>query len=333
MMQLWPAGHPPFRAGAVPGARPGYQPGAYGIPQARGGAQPLPPGRVLLADISQFQPDIADAAYLRWSQAIVIRAMYGAAMDDGAWYGGTRRAALHAGGCRFLGLYQYLTAFQDAAQQAQALVRMLGPLRPGEIPICDLEEGAGGQQGRWQAWQRVMLDAYPQLRATPLGRPLLYSGLDFAAAAGLDPDWVAAYQPLPPPGTYLLWQFTDSAAIPGVGVADCSIFDGTISDLVTLISPATAQEDDMPNGKTLNLTGPTVIVVPAGADSITFAAVFGSPSGNWPDGKISYNASGGPYDVTHPIPGSGEAVTIPITPGVRKLCVWNTGGTQIAWDF
>lgn len=75
----------PFRAGRTSGIQP----------QAAG---PLFTGTyTLLADCSEFQPDIADLTYLKWSKAIVIRAAYGDQHDDAAWYGGARRADLHAG--------------------------------------------------------------------------------------------------------------------------------------------------------------------------------------------------------------------------------------------
>jgi GH25 family lysozyme M1 (1,4-beta-N-acetylmuramidase) len=194
--------------------------------------------KIYLADASEFQPDINDAAYLRWSRAIVIRAMYGAQHVDKAWYGGARRDALHAGGVQVLGVYQYLTASQDAAAQAQALVKLLGPLRDGEIPICDLEEGSGDQAGRWNAWQQVILAAYPQLRRSPLGRPMLYAGSYFASTHGLHPDWLAAYQSSEPAGSHILWQFTDSYPVPGVGSCDCSSYRGTTAELAALIRPA-----------------------------------------------------------------------------------------------
>jgi hypothetical protein len=193
--------------------------------------------RCLLADISEFQPDLHDAAYLAWSKAIIIRAMYGDAHDDRAWFGGARRAALHAGGVQFLGLYQYLVAGQDAAAQAHALVDLLGPLRPGEVPICDLEEGDGNQASRYGAWRAVVVGAYPQLKDTPLGGPLLYSGLNFAATHGLRPDWVAAYQSTAPAMPHVLWQFSASFQVPGVGIADCSVYLGTVADLRALVTP------------------------------------------------------------------------------------------------
>jgi GH25 family lysozyme M1 (1,4-beta-N-acetylmuramidase) len=217
-----PAVHPVmFRAGGAPGET--AQPGPV-TPEALAAAGP----RVLLADISEFQPDIADAAYLKWSQAIIIRAAYGDQHDDSAWYGGQRRAALHAGGVKFLGIYQYLVAGQDPAEQAAVLVRMLGALRPGEKVIADIEEGSGDLAATWRIWSAEI--------AAALGdEPWNYSGLNFAAAHGLAPvDWVAAYQGTEPSVTHRLWQFTDSYQVPGVGTCDASVFHGTIGELAAL---------------------------------------------------------------------------------------------------
>jgi GH25 family lysozyme M1 (1,4-beta-N-acetylmuramidase) len=205
-----------FRAGVVADTAPAPQTAAAS------------PG-VLLSDISAWQPDIADAAYLAWSRAVVIRAMYGTAVD-GAWYGGGRRNALHAGGARFVGIYAYLTAGQDAGVQARALVNLVANLRQGEKLVCDIEEGPPDEQAaRFRQWSAVITGAYG-----PAAEPWLYAGLDFAAAAGLDPQWLAASRNAEPPGNHILWQFSESYPVPGVGIADCSLFRGTIGELAAL---------------------------------------------------------------------------------------------------
>jgi hypothetical protein len=181
-----------------------------------------------LADVSEFQPDVTDPIYLAWSKAIIIRAMYGDKHDDSAWYGGARRDALHKGGARFLGIYQFVVADQDAAAQAHALVRLAGHLRPGEKLIADLEVGDGDQAARWRQWSGVMAAAYGTADGAD---PWLYSGLDFAATHGLKPQWVAAYQGSEPAVPHLLWQFAPSFPVPGVGLADCSALHGTIEEL------------------------------------------------------------------------------------------------------
>jgi hypothetical protein len=184
---------------------------------------------VLLSDISAWQANIADAAYLAWSRAVAIRALYGTSVDR-AWYGGARRDDLHAGGARFLGIYAYLTAGQDAAAQAHALVALVGNLRQGEKLICDIEEGPPGEQAaRWRQWSAVIAGAYGAA-----AEPWLYAGLDFAAAAGLSPQWEAAYRSTEPSGNHLLWQFSETYPVPGVGIADCSLFRGTIDELAAL---------------------------------------------------------------------------------------------------
>ncbi len=211
-----PVSRPPvmFRTGTIPGAAaPAVVPASVN------------PG-VLLSDISEYQPDIADAVYLAWSKAVAIRALYGTTVDR-AWYGGARRDALHAGGARFIGVYGYLAAGQDAGTQARALVKLLGPLRQGEKLICDIEEGPpAAQAARWQQWTQVITGAYGAA-----ADPWLYAGLYFARAAGLDPQWVAAYQNTEPAGDHRMWQFTSAYPVPGVGTADCSRFRGTIDEL------------------------------------------------------------------------------------------------------
>jgi GH25 family lysozyme M1 (1,4-beta-N-acetylmuramidase) len=210
----------PFRAGRLDSEAPALA--------LQGGEQTAAlPGVVLLADVSEFQPDIADATYLRWSQAIVIRALYGTRVDK-AWFGGARRDALHAGGARFIGIYAYIRGDQDITAQAKALISLLGKLRPGEKLIADIEEGPGSQQARWVTWAKTINAA--------LGDPPWdYSGLNYAAAHGLQPvTWVAAYGTREPDPPHQLWQFTDAFKVPGVGTADCSVYHGTIDDLAAL---------------------------------------------------------------------------------------------------
>lgn len=190
---------------------------------------------VLLADISEFQPEVTDALYLAWSRAIIIRAAYGTSHEDRAWRGGARRDALHAGGARFIGLYQYVRASQDPAAQARVLAAMVEAMRPGEKIIGDFEEGSGNQAAHRDAWAAV-------IRAGLGDEPWTYSGLNFAGAHGLAPvEWVAAYGQPEPAVRHKLWQFTDNFQVPGVGRADCSIFHGTIDQLAALAWPGKPQ--------------------------------------------------------------------------------------------
>lgn len=231
-----------FRAGAAPGEQP--------PPPAALAAHPavVLPDVVLMADISEFQPDVNDAMYLAWSQAVIIRAAYGARHDDRAWFGGQRRDLLHAGGVRFLGIYQYVVAGQDVAAQAREFCRLIGRPRAGEYYLADIEEGSGNLRHAWNTWTTVVVST---LGAVPCGN---YSGRFFARDHGLAPvDWIASYGTAEPPEPHLLWQFTDAFDVPGIGRCDCSVFHGSIDQLASLgyqppaNRPATT-EDDMPSG-------------------------------------------------------------------------------------
>lgn len=212
----------PFRAGGPAPGRETVPPGQFDI-MMESHATGV---KTLLADVSEFEPQISDAAYLAWSRAVVIRAAYGASHDDRAWYGGQRRQFLHDGGVQFLGIYQYVTAFESVTAQAREFCRLIGSLRPGEYPIADIEEGSGDQSGRRAAWNSVVAS---ELGFTP---GTGYSGLFFARDHHLAPvEWVAAYQNAEPDVPHLLWQFTDAFPVPGAGQADCSVFNGPVSAL------------------------------------------------------------------------------------------------------
>lgn len=232
--------------------RAGVTQAVAGAAVTPGFADAAPDPRTLLCDISAWQPDIADAAYLAWSKAVVIRALYGTAVD-GAWYGGARRANLHAGGARFVGIYQYLTAGQPGAAQAQAFRDLAGPIQAGEVLIADFEEGA---RSTLTDWYNTMLALYG-----PGIRPYLwtYAGLWFGGSQGALPvEWIAAYQAGEPATPHKLWQFSPSYPVPGVGVCDCNLFHGTIDDLAALAwqgapAPPPAPAADWTYGPPTNL--------------------------------------------------------------------------------
>jgi len=209
----------PFRAGRLPGEVTPADPAAE-HPAI------IIPGVVMVVDISEFQPNVNDVTYVRdFSQAAIIRAAYGASHDDKAWYGGDRRKQLHQAGIQYLGIYQYITAFEDVTAQAREFCRLIGTMEDGEDLYADIEEGSGNLQSRWQTWAAVV-------RGELGWSPSDYSGANFATAHGLAPvDWIASYGTSEPATPHRLWQFTDAFSIPGVGIADCSVFHGSIADL------------------------------------------------------------------------------------------------------
>jgi Glycosyl hydrolases family 25 len=195
---------------------------------------------LLLPDFSEFQvnADMGGVAKLNGGAAI-IRACYGAARPDKAF----ARLRAAAASYRFLGIYQYLVAGQDAGVQAQAFLKVVGRLAPHEVAILDLEEGAGDQEPRAAAW----LAAVDLAMARP---SWLYSGDDFALGHGLEPvfagprhTWVAAYGTTEPALGHTLWQCTNGkvgahvTSWPGAGRCDTSVYHGTIAQLAALIAP------------------------------------------------------------------------------------------------
>jgi hypothetical protein len=227
---------------------------------------------VTLPDVSEFQSPASGNAP-NWAGikaqnggAAIIRVAYGNNHLDGMLV--PNRAAIKSQKFGFCGLYQYLRAGQDAISQANAFVDWIGPhLNEGEIPILDLEEGAGNQSGRANQWFGV-IDAAYGLTSLPLSqRSWLYSGQDFAVNAGLAPifnsarrTWVAAYQSseaglLP----HTLWQSTNGQVganrtnWSGCGFVDTSIYHGTLASLSNLgwhpparqSAPPMEEEDDM----------------------------------------------------------------------------------------
>jgi peptidoglycan hydrolase-like protein with peptidoglycan-binding domain len=193
---------------------------------------------VLVADVSEFQPDVDDATYLAWSKAVIFRALYGTVVDK-AWYGGQRRRLLHQGGAVFVGIYAYITEGESPVTQARALLNLIGSLRPGEKLIADLEEGVGIQTPRWNAWAAT-------IKAATGEQPWLYSDLGFARAHGLVPDWLADFPTLAllkpptipagePSEPHVLWQFSENYQVPGIASpCDCSVYHESIDELAAL---------------------------------------------------------------------------------------------------
>jgi hypothetical protein len=189
-----------------------------------------------IPDVSEFQPDVDWSKINHWNGgAAIIRAAYGDAHVDHAWNSGVRRKAFWDHGGEVLGIYQYLVADQDPRTQAQALAVILDHhLKPGEFLVCDAEEGTGDQGHRYKAWRERLNELgihYPGYHGD-----WIYSSDYFMSAHGLSGfagrrHWIAAYQADEPRTPHLLWQFTDSAVMPGIPQhADCSVFHGTITE-------------------------------------------------------------------------------------------------------
>lgn len=198
--------------------------------------------QILVPDLSEWEGAVEWPALVGWQRsqfggsAAIIRAYNGTRED---YYWARNRDGALAAGVDVLGIYAYLLPSVNATTQAASFCATLGQLLPGEFPILDIEAGSGDQSGRAREWMTTV-------QAAEHAAGWQYSGVAFARAANLGADgvpanrtWIAAYQSGEPasPG-HEMWQFTDSATVPGVsGPCDLSLFHGTTADLLALINP------------------------------------------------------------------------------------------------
>lgn len=253
---------------------------------------------LLLPDFSEFQPG-ASMSGVRSANggAAIIRAAYGASHPDKVF----ARLRAAASDFPFLGLYHYVRQDQDITAQAKAFLQITGKLAPNEIPVLDLEEGAGNQEARANAWHAVV-DEGLGLASRPLNeRSWLYSGLDFAETAGLAPifasarhTWVAAYGSTEPSLGHTLWQCTDGTVgsyvttWPGAGRCDTNFYHGTLAQLASLSGrykpPAAAPAAHVTSGtETLAALASAAKVTPATVLELTARAPAGysGPTAAW----------------------------------------------------
>lgn len=192
---------------------------------------------VVIADYSEFQ----GVVHPNNQQVVIIRAHNGWRADND-W--AANRQAAHDAGCKAVGIYQYLPQSVDAATASNELCALVGTLASNEWLICDLEEGSGNEQPRWQAWDTAAKGHFNRLN-------WLYSGAAFSTAHDLHPDWVAAYQWSEPTGNFKLWQNTDNYPWPW-SKGDASIFNGTIGQFLAEAGVTNEAVNAVPPAQTPN---------------------------------------------------------------------------------
>jgi lysozyme len=242
---------------------------------------------LLVPDVSEYQGAVDWRTLVSSGYpAAIIRAHNGSRMD-GEW--AVNRAGAHAAGVTVLGIYQYLDPSVDAAQQANELCDLIGALRPGEWPICDLEVGAGDQSARAHAWYVTVAGRLHDAAAEEL-----YSDLSFwqehnLSSGGFARAWVAAYGSQEPAIKHDLWQFSESQSFPGIsGPCDANVFHGTVADLLALTDPEStmplnaADEAAIKSIVTAAITANRPVAV---ADTLYWMAA--AVTGNPPAGGVS----------------------------------------------
>jgi hypothetical protein len=186
----------------------------------------------IIADVSEFQGAIDWAAYGAAVPGVIVRAHNGFRPDH-YWSQNLPGARAHVG---WRAWYQYLPASVDPVAAAHAFQATTGPLLPGEVAILDLEEGAGDQRGRRQAWLDALRDPIEWT----------YTGAAFARAhlPGVGVQWLAAYGQGEPTDSHTLWQFTNARVFPGIAhPCDASVYHGlltsTVASTITTLGPVT----------------------------------------------------------------------------------------------
>jgi GH25 family lysozyme M1 (1,4-beta-N-acetylmuramidase) len=142
------------------------------------------------------------------------------------------------------GAYQFFRPGQDPVVQADMVVRAVGRLGAGDLPVVlDLEDSDG------QPSATVMSRALTWIQRVQAGtgkRPILYTSVGFLdTVRGTAPLngmilWVANYGvacPYLPSGfaNWQFWQYTDRGRVSGVsGNVDANVFNGTYAQLEAL---------------------------------------------------------------------------------------------------
>lgn len=227
-------------------------------PAAEAGTAPttgLPAG----IDVSSHQ------GYVDWAAVKAAGASFGfTKATGGCWYKNSTAPGNWQGMAQAVlqrGAYHY--AFESSGQplpgpgpeaEAQYFLDAVTPhgLARGDMLVLDIEEGAGAL-GQWALrWCR-----YVEQHAGY--KPLVYTTRGFAQAHGFAAvpelaqyglwlaDWDAVSMPAPcPPWTHTaFWQFTESAAVPGVSTpVDGNRFNGTLEQLASWGKPGGAPATD-----------------------------------------------------------------------------------------
>jgi GH25 family lysozyme M1 (1,4-beta-N-acetylmuramidase) len=195
---------------------------------------------ITFGDISEHQPNVNQRAYRDAGYAVLIFRTHNGWRRDNVMP--DRLAAARATGFVAIGLYQYVVAGRDAAEQAYGFIASIpGGLRANEFPIGDFEEGSGNQRPRANSWFSIV-DKWAGFRAS------LYSGESFCNehlggwASWARPRWIAAYRSTEPTVPHEWWQDTATARFPGLGhPIDGNVFHGTAARFLEVVRPGAAK--------------------------------------------------------------------------------------------
>lgn len=225
-----------------------------------------------------------------------------------------------------------------AVDQAKRLASVVGNVRTAGTfpPVLDLEVTGGLSPAQLVTWAQTFLETARSLTGRT---PIVYSypyfwrtAMAASPAFGRYPLWLASYSSTAPavlPGwpAYTMWQYTSSAAVPGIpGAADMSRFTGS--------STAFAALSDGTKATGWALTAPAAPHAVAGAPGIARATVAWQPSDDGGQVPSSFTVTAAPGGATVKVPGtSSSAVVTGLTPGTAytfTVRATNSKGTSAA---
>lgn len=200
-----------------------------------------PPGlhTVKGIDISHWQPHVNfDEAVKNGVKFCMLKVTEGTHYVDPTWE--RRRQLCHNVGI-IPGFYHFFRPASPAIKQAEFFCAKVGKLKAGEMPmILDWETTDGVPSAYDVASGLSFCDVVEQHTGRP---PMIYGSPYFLEALRLAggqvrrfPLWIAHYgtnSPLIPTAwdNWTFWQTSESYHLPGTGVVDANLFNGTEEDL------------------------------------------------------------------------------------------------------
>jgi hypothetical protein len=138
-------------------------------------------------------------------------------------------------------LYHFARPGIDGTTEARYFMQQIGGLRPGEVPVIDIE-GTG--------WLGSEAEDDLKAFAAVVGRPgMCYASESFIGDEGLWLPtgwqwWIAKWGTTPPRLPYAAWQFTETGSAPGIGVGHVDMSHPGVA----VTPPAPAPSPTIPEG-------------------------------------------------------------------------------------
>lgn len=206
------------------------------------------PGPVTLhgLDVSYWQLDIDwDKVKATGQKYVIMRAAHALKADTKFAYNWKRchEVGLHCG------VYQYFEPDIDPVAQADLMISMMGPLKPGDLPpVIDVESKGGATPAQLSAAVGKWID---RMKSKTGRQPMIYTGAYFwedyvkSTAFVNNPLWHAQYctnccpNIANPWKKWAFWQYSSTGKVNGInGNVDTNRFNGDAKALATLAGVA-----------------------------------------------------------------------------------------------